>query len=571
MGDSPRKEPSRVELSVEFDQEQYQPGDQVSGTVIVDIADTWHINSANPNDEFAIPTALRIESPALEVTDIQYPQHVERPFSFAGGNLLAVYEGSTLIPFKATRLASEDTTVRVVLYYQACNDTVCLPPREAVVETSIGEGVSGTTVDALAGSGTSPSAQFQPLSAAPAGSGGMFGTDIQQTFESRGMLLTLLAVFVLGLALNLTPCVYPLIPITIGYFSSQQGKGMNRVALSLLYVLGIAVTYSALGVTSALSGRLFGAWLQSSAVLVFFALLMIVLAASMFGLYDIRVPQFIMSRSGGKAGYAGALTMGLLAGIVAAPCVGPFVISLIALVSQSGSVAIGFTLFFVLALGLGVPYLILGLFSSAANSMPRSGPWLDQVKKAFGFILIAMAFYFLRPVVGDDIYRWGIAISLLTGAGFLFFSSGATRAGNVIRIVSGIVLLIGGVAFALPQERGPHVAWDTFSEARLAEAREAGRPVIIDFYADWCIPCKELDALTFSDGDVVAESERFVRLKADLTRPGAEQTVALTGQFDILGVPTIVFIDSSGTEVESSRLVGFEKADPFLARMQRIH
>lgn len=568
LGDKP-PETALVDLAIEFDGDQYQTGDEVKGTVYAEIAETWHINSATPHDEFAIPTELTIQSPALEVTEIVYPPHVERAFAFADGQMLAVYEGRIAIPFKAVRLTSEDDLVHVALYYQACNDSVCLPPREAVIETTLGKSSSGSTVGAPAGGRSTPAGDFEPLSAAPE-SAGLFGTDIQQTFESRGMLITLLAVFVLGLALNLTPCVYPLIPITIGYFSSQQGGRTSRVLLSILYVLGIAVTYSALGVTSALTGRIFGAWLQSSAVLIFFAALMIVLSASMFGLYDIRVPQFIMSRSGGKAGYAGALTMGLLAGIIAAPCVGPFVISLIALVSQSGSVAIGFTLFFVLALGLGVPYLILGIFSSAANAMPRSGPWLDQIKKAFGFILVAMAFYFLRPVVGDEIYRWGIALSLLLGAGFLFFGSGTTRTGNVIRVVSGILLLAGGVAFAIPPNRGPHVEWTQYSEARLEQARNAGQPVVIDFYADWCIPCKELDALTFSDEGVIDESERFVRLKADLTRPGEEQTIALTEQYDILGVPTIVFIDSSGNEVKAARLVGFEKAEPFLDRLEQI-
>lgn len=567
-GSSPAEE-SRVELEIEFDGDDYAIGEEVRGVVVAEIAETWHINSASPEDEFAIPTVLRIDSPALEITEISYPPHVERAFTFAGGELLAVYEGRIEIPFRGVRLASEDQSLRAALYYQACNDTVCLPPREAVLETSLGEGLAGSTVDALAGAGSSPTGDFEPLSAAPEDAG-LLGGNLQETFESRGMLLTLLVVFLLGLALNLTPCVYPLIPITIGYFSAQTGGRGSRVVLSMLYVLGIAVTYSALGVTSALTGRLFGAWLQSSAVLIFLALLMVALSASMFGLYDIRVPQFIMSRSGGKAGYAGALTMGLFAGIVAAPCVGPFVISLIALVSQSGSVWIGLTLFFVLALGLGVPYLILGIFSSAANSMPRSGPWLDQVKKAFGFILIAMAFYFLRPVVGDEIYRWGIAITLLLGAAFLLFGRGQTRAGNVIRIVSGVVLLIGGIFFALPTDRGPGVEWTPYSEDLLEEARLEGRPVVIDFYADWCIPCKELDALTFSDEQVIAESERFVRLKADLTRPGAEQTVALTREYEIMGVPTIVFIDSTGSEVESARLVGFEKADPFLARMKNV-
>lgn len=568
LGES-RQQPSQVDLTLEFDREEYRTGDEVRGMVIVDIAEGWHINSAAPEDDFAIPTALRIESAAIEVTEIEYPPHVERAFEFAGGELLAVYDGVTPIPFKAVRLSSDETTVRAVLFYQACNDKVCLPPREASIETTLGKGTSGSTVDALAGGESLPSGDFQPLSEAPE-NGSIFGSDIQRTFESRGMLLTLLAVFVLGLALNLTPCVYPLIPITIGYFSSQQGGRASRVLLSILYVIGIAITYSALGVTSALSGRLFGAWLQSSAVLIFFALLMIVLAASMFGLYEIRVPQFITARSGGKGGYAGALTMGLLAGIVAAPCVGPFVISLIALVSHSGSVPLGFTLFFVLALGLGVPFLVLGIFSSAANVMPRSGPWLMQIKKAFGFILIAMAFYFLRPVIGDELYRWGIALSLLTGAGFLLFSGGTTRAGNAIRIVSGIVLLSGGIVFAIPPQRGPQVDWITYDEAKLEEARAEGRPVIIDFYADWCLPCKELDALTFTDEDVIAESERFVRLKADLTRPGADKTIALTEKYQILGVPTIVFIESSGEESGDVRLVGFEKPEPFLNRMKQI-
>jgi thioredoxin:protein disulfide reductase len=570
LQDSGPRPSSRVDLGIEFDRDIHEIGSEVTGTVIAMIDEGWHINSYTPIDEFSIPTALRIESPALEVTSIDYPPHKEKSFQFADGQLLAVYEGDVEIAFRGVRLRSEDTRVRAVLYYQACDDNVCLPPREAVIETQLGTSLRGSTVDALAAGGRGPAGDFQPLSEAPPGGGSIFRGDLQSTFEAHGLLLTLAVVFVLGLALTLTPCVYPLIPITIGYFSSQQGGRRSRVLLSILYVLGIALTYSALGVTSALSGRLFGAWLQSSFVLIFFAFLMVVLSASMFGLYDIRVPQFITARSGAKAGYAGALTMGLLAGIVAAPCVGPFVISLIALVSQSGSVGIGFILFFVLALGLGVPFLFLGIFSSAANSMPRSGPWLLQIKKAFGFILIAMAFYFLRPIIDEEIYRMGVALSLLLGAGFLLFGRGMTRSGNVIRIVSGVVLLIGGIAFAVPANRGPQVEWEPFSRERLEEAEREGRPVMIDFYADWCLPCKELDARTFTDEGVIDESTRFVRLKADLTRPEADETKRLTEQFEILGVPTIVFLDPSGNEIEEVRLVGFERPAPFLDRMQKV-
>jgi thiol:disulfide interchange protein DsbD len=379
----------------------------------------------------------------------------------------------------------------------------------------------------------------------------------------------LLAIFVLGLALNLTPCVYPLIPITIGYFSQQSGASRGRrVALSSLYVLGIAITYSALGVFSALSGKLFGAWLQHPAVLVFFALLMLVMASSMFGAFELSVPQFISKRSGGQSGLAGALTMGLVIGIVAAPCVGPFVISLIALVSSLQSPMLGFLMFFVLAIGLGLPYLFLGIFSSSATSLPRSGMWMVQVKKAMGFILIAMAFYFLRPLIGDVAFQYGVAASLLIGAAFLFFSP--APGARVWRLSIAMLLLVSGIAFAIPRKHEAVIQWQKYDAAALAAARTSGKPVIIDFYAEWCLPCKELDHKTFSDARVAQALERFTRVKADLTAAEDATTKELTRQYAILGVPTIVFIDASGNEVASARLTGFEPPDAFLKRVQGV-
>lgn len=563
-----------VRLGIEFDGNQWQPGEAVTGTVIVQIAERWHVNSNLPLTDFSIPTRVTIRSAALDQIELQFPPHLERPFDFAGGETLAVYEGTIRVPFRATRTETVEDDVEVEVYYQACDDRICLPPRTAALITSLGSrtgiaGGEGVGSDAFA-----DASGFTPLSEAPPDGGvrgGLFGGDLAETFASRGLPLTLLVVFLLGLALNLTPCVYPLIPITIGYFSSQtSGSRASRVALSSVYVLGIAVTYSVLGVSSALSGRLFGAWLQSSAVLVFFALLMLALSASMFGLYDIRVPQVVMRRSSARAGFAGALVMGLLAGIVAAPCVGPFVISLIALVAQSRSVPLGLLLFFFLALGLGVPYLFLGIFSSALPSMPRSGAWMVQIKKAFGFILIAMAFYFLRPVVGDEIYRWGVALSLLVGAAFLFFGRGGSRGGTAVRLAAGILFLVVGAAFAIPSRQGPGIDWQPYDAALLETAAATGQPVVIDFYADWCLPCKELDDKTFSDGAVVAESERFVRLKADLTRPEDPETRRLTERFDILGVPTIVFLDPQGRERTDQRLVGFEPPARFVERMRAI-
>jgi thiol:disulfide interchange protein DsbD len=537
---------------------QSHSGDTVQGTITAQIKPTWHINSNKPLDTFSIPTTLKFDN--AELVDAKFPPHEVKTFTFSAGSQIAVYEGTIQIPFTA-KVKPDVSTLKAVLHYQSCNDTVCLPPKNATVEFS---GVGQAPPPVVPSSGA-----FTPLSAAPKNAN-LFSSNIGGTFASHGLPLTLLAVFVLGLALNLTPCVYPLIPITIGYFGSQSGGSRgHRFALSTLYVLGIAITYSALGVFSALSGKLFGAWLQLPAVLIFFALLMLVLASSMFGLFEITVPHFISDRSGGQAGLAGALVMGLLIGIVAAPCVGPFVISLIALVAQLGSPLLGFLMFFVLALGLGVPYLLLGIFSSAASSLPRSGMWMVQVKKAMGFILIAMAFYFLRPLLGDNVFRYGVAASLVIGAIFLF----ASRApgARVLRIAIAILLLAAGVAFAIPKQHGSALRWDAYDAKSLAAASAAHKPVIIDFYADWCIPCKELDEKTFSDATVAKELDRFVRIKANLTAAEDPKTIELTKQYAIVGVPTTVFLDADGHEIPALRLVGFEEPAKFAARARQAH
>ncbi len=533
-------------------------GDDVEGTVTVTIVDGWHVNSNKPTEDFAIPTELVLDADNVELS---YPPHQMKAFEFTNGKPLAVFDGKFQIPFRA-KLKPGATALAATLKYQACSDKVCLAPNQATATIDIAKISAGVVA----------SPNFTPLSAAPKNPqrSSLLSSDVAGTLAARGLPLTLLAIFVLGLALNLTPCVYPLIPITIGYFSQQSGSSTGRrVALSSLYVLGLAVTYSVLGVFSALSGKLFGAWLQHPGVLIFFAALMLIMASSMFGAFELRVPQFISNRSGGQSGLGGALVMGLLIGIVAAPCVGPFVISLIALVAALQSPFLGFLMFFVLALGLGVPYLLLGIFSSSASTLPRSGMWMVQVKKAMGFILIAMAFYFLRPLIGELAFQYGVAASLLIGAAFLFFFS-RSQGATVWRIAIAILLLVSGVAFAIPRKQGDGVQWAKYDTKALASARESGKPVVIDFYADWCLPCKELDAKTFSDPAVIAELDRFVRVKADLTVTSDEKTMALTKQYGIAGVPTIVFIDASGAEMKDARLTGFEPADAFLQRTKAV-
>ena len=529
---------------------QSRTGDVVEGTILAKVEPGWHVNSNTPTEEFAIPTVLELDPATAELVSVKYPAHQMKAFEFTGGKQLAVYDGTVTIPFKA-KLAAGATKIAATLRYQACSDRVCLPPNTAKAD------IDATKIVAAA----APATNFTPLTAAPKNPAPK--DRLAKTFASSGLPLTLGILFLGGLALNLTPCVFPLIPITLGFFAMQSdGRRSRRFALSSMYVLGIVITYSTLGVLAALGGKMFGAWLQLPAVLIGFALLMLVLASSMFGAFEIQPPRWIANRSGGQAGLSGALIMGLAIGIVAAPCVGPVVISLITLVAQLGDPVRGGVMFAALAFGLGFPYLV------ALNALPRPGEWMVTVKKAMGFVLIAVAFYFLRPLIGDFAYQYGVAASLLIGAIFLLVSR--AKGARVMRLAIGVLLLASGVAFAIPRKHVEGVAWSKYDAKALADARAQHKPVVIDFYADWCLPCKELDEKTFSDARVGSELDRFVRVKADLTVPSDALTKQLTKEYAILGVPTIVVLDANGNEVQGARLTGFEAPDKFLARLQQV-
>jgi thioredoxin:protein disulfide reductase len=520
-------------------------GLSAEGVVNAKIADGWHINSARPIDEYAIATALTFDEGTATLGETTYPQHKLQSFSFSGDRQIAVYDGTIQIPFKAT-LKDGANTVTAKLLYQACNDSVCLPPKTAIAN------FSATATGAAPVENTG----FIPLSQAPKNYTPEPQDRLAKTFASSGLPLTLALLFVGGLALNLTPCVFPLIPITLGFFAMQSdGRRSRRFALSAMYVLGIVIMYSALGMLAALGGKMFGAWLQLPAVLVGFALMMLVLASSMFGAFEIQPPRWIANRSQGKAGLVGALSMGLVIGIVAAPCVGPVVISLLTLVASIGKPVIGGVMFAALAFGLGFPYLVL------LNTLPRPGEWMVQVKKAMGFVLVAMAFYFLRPLTGDVIFQWGVALSLLIGAAFLFLSRGA--AGRVMRLACASLLLVAGVAFAIPRSTEAGVKWVPYDEKALS----TGKLTVIDFYADWCLPCKELDAKTFTDPRVIAALDPYVRVKADLTLANNAENQALAKKFGIIGVPAIIFLDEQGQEIRALRLNQFEGPDKFLERV----
>jgi thiol:disulfide interchange protein DsbD len=239
------------------------------------------------------------------------------------------------------------------------------------------------------------------------------------------------------LLLNLTPCVYPVIPLTVSFFGGQaSGRPGRAFGLAALYVLGMATTYAGLGVAAALSGRLFGSALQSPWVLAGISAVLVLLALSMFGLFEIRMPTSWMQKAGARAGAAGAYGMGLLVGVVAAPCIGPVVLALLAFVAARQDAGFGLLVFFVLSLGLGLPYLFLGAFSGSLAKLPRAGEWMEGIKKIFGWVLLAMAAWFLRTVVPPPAGKWLVPAVLVGGCAALLFQRGGARLARGVPVVA---------------------------------------------------------------------------------------------------------------------------------------
>jgi len=394
------------------------------------------------------------------------------------------------------------------------------------------------------------------------------------------MIWTLLGIFAGGLALNLTPCVYPMIPITVSYFGGQAtkgGEGRGRLLVhGLCYLLGLALTNSLLGVAASLTGGLMGGMLQNPIVLIVVAGVLVFFATSLFGLWEMRLPSGLTQAAAKSyTGYFGSLFMGITLGVVAAPCIGPFVLGLLTWVASMGSPWIGFVVFFTLSLGLGLPLFFLAMFSGQLEKLPRSGGWMIWVRKLMGWVLIGMAAHFIRSIFpgdGGTILLAVVALAAGLHLGWIDKSQANFRAFPLLKGGVGIAgLVIATFLVATMAMRGPGVTWKPYTEATLKEAQNLEKPVIIDFYATWCTPCRELEEVTFHHPDVVRLAEsNFTMVKVDVTKGGNPYHEELLKKYDVKGVPTIVFLDADGKERMDLRLVDFLPPDKFLIKMQDL-
>jgi thiol:disulfide interchange protein DsbD len=570
------------------------PGRSYPLAVEILIRKQYHINSNKPEQDFLIPTALTFQAPeGVAFGKIEYPQAKMKKFAFSE-TPLSVYDGNILVFTNISispDITARDIELKARLDYQACDDQTCQAPAELMFSQVFPLTVDSAEVMAINQDifkQQNASNQTEEVIKPPR------EDSIAGTISQKGWIITFLLVFVGGLALNLTPCVYPLIPITLSYFGGQtEGRKGSLLMHAIIYVLGMAITYSILGVIAALTGSLFGAALQNPYVLIAIAVILVGLALSMFDLYEIRVPAFLSNFAGGaKQGVFGTFFMGLTVGIVAAPCIGPFVLALLTFVGEKGNVLLGFWMFFVLAIGLGIPFIFLAVFSGSLHKIPRSGAWMVWVRTIFGFILVGMAIYFLEPLFpGSLSYFLTLAVVMLIGGIYLAWLEPTRTGGKVFKIIRNlmgvgffvvaILFATTGIQASIDQTIASKTAssgktapanainWLPYSQERIAQATTDKKPVIMDFYADWCIPCKEMDKFTFSDLEVIKLSHQFVMLKVDLTRTADPLSRQLRQEYGIKGVPTLVFLSEEGKELKELRVVGFVNKDDFLPVMKK--
>jgi len=530
---------------------------------VADVARGYHVNAHRPNEDFLIPTELTLSSPGLAFETAQYPTPTAQRFAFAGEKPLLVYSGRFEIVARAP--AAPTAPVELKLRYQACDDERCLPPTTALATLRPGDGAAAAGDGG--GDGAAGAARREIASDPNA-------TWLTRWLEGASLPTALLVTLLLGLTLNLTPCVYPLVSVTIGYFGSQSGtaaRGRPAWPLALAYVLGITVSFAVLGVSAALFGGLFGAPLQHPAVLIALAVLMVLLAGASFGFYEIRAPSALVSKVGGaSAGVGGAALMGLTMGIVAAPCIGPVVLGLLVYVGAQRDAFLGFLLFFTLGLGMGLPYVLLASAAGSIRQLPRSGEWLSWVNRLFGTLLVGMALYFISPLLDDAVLRFAVPLYLAAAGLYLGFFERSARTMRWFTVGRrafglGVVLLAAWTALPSAQAR-EGIRWQPLADRSLDGAARARRPALVEFAADWCLPCVEMKRTTFVDPNVTREAEHFATFVADVTE-SSPQNDALLEEFRVVGVPTIIVYAPNGAEVD--RLVGYVDGETLTRVLQR--
>ena len=513
-----------------------------------------------------------------------------------------VYYGQIEVPVHVNRPAGQETIITLEADYQGCRDgDICYPPQSTRVDL-----LMSASAEAIASTApvktpqiAEPRAEKAPQSPA---------SQVSEQDKLANMLLNnptgaLFAFFIAGILLAFTPCVFPMVPILSGIIAGQGERMTTSRAfwLSLVYVLAMAVTYTVAGVLAGLFGQNLQALFQNPWILGFFIAIFVALALSMFGFFELQLPANLQTRltqasneqKGGSL--TGVAVMGFLSALIVGPCVAPPLAAALIVIGASGSALLGGSALFALSMGMGVPLILFGV--SAGKLVPRAGPWMDAIKAVFGIGLLALAIWMLERIVQGPVILllWGtlaIASGVYLGA-LERIPEGASGWMRLWKSLGLVLLLLGAIEIIGAASGGndwmkplknlrsagqvntaEHVAFERIKsladlEAAVAVANQAGKPAMLDFYADWCVECVRMERNTFGEPEIQALFGQIKPLQADVT-PNDETDQALMAKYDVIGPPAILFFDRKGKELPEYRLVGFFDVDEFATHLRKV-
>lgn len=509
--------------------------------------------------------------------------------------------GKTEVFFNSASVISKLSNVTegavVKVRYQGCAKAgLCYPPEVISIPLSVISGAQvknvdqNNTTDEAATAQSTFAALNEPVTEPTTNSD---DTEKELTFTeqlaSQGLITNLLIFFVVGVGLAFTPCVFPMFPILSSLIAGQQNLSTKKAfALSFVYIQGMAVTYAALGlVVAALGGQVQG-YLQHPFVLVSFSLLFVLLAMSMFGWYEIKLPSSMMSKltqvsNNQKGGnYVGVFLMGVLSGLIASPCTTAPLSAALLFVAQSGDYLVGGLTLYVLSLGMGLPLLLLG--TSGGKLLPKAGGWMEQVKTLFGFVMLVVPLILLERLVSADIILLMAGVLALATALYLHhWQSSQTQSklktalwfAATLLVMTGFTLTknyfwpVQAVQVSSQSNEFKKVADLAELKEAVAQASNEGRMVMVDLYADWCVACKEFEHYTFPDAKVQSEFSHYQLIQVDLTNSD-NKTIELMEEYTVFGLPSILFFNTQGKELTTQRVTGFLNAEDFAKHLATV-
>lgn len=571
---------------------------------------TWDIAPGTYLYADLIEIAL-VDSPDVALGTIERPAGTLKHDSvLPDGSIgdVEIHQGRLDLTVQLQRVTTAPITATLIVKYQGCAEIgICYPPQSRRITLNLPEAPATLADAATMTTSQSVAEDAAIVQAAPVNDPGGSGPPVSEqdriaaVLAGEGLWVIIAVFFGFGLLLAFTPCVFPMIPILSGIIAGQGAGLTTRKAfvLSLVYVLAMALTYTLVGVLAGLLGANLQAAFQNPWILTAFALVFVGLALSMFGFYELQLPSSLQSKlaelsnrqQGGTL--IGVAIMGLLSALIVGPCVAPPLFGALIYIGHTGDALLGGLALFALSLGMGVPLILIG--TSVGRYLPRAGAWMNTVKAVFGVALLGVAILMLERLLPPALAMVLWALLLICSAVYMGALNQLQPGANawfklwkglgLVLLIYGALMLIGAAAGGrdtLQPLRGlipgggveqlgfKRIKSVADLERELAQARSDGQPVLLDFYADWCVSCQEMERYTFSDPSVMAELRRFVRLQADVTANDAEDRALIQGRFGLPGPPAILFFDRAGRELTHFRLVGFKPAEPFARHLRQV-